>query len=338
MSTVDGPTVELWGDLRRSSPEGLGAFSACELRVEGVRCGLYMAIGSDLGLHIFIPVTGDPDPSLPVRLNGLEVHERKVLLRDSEAELFLDVCSTPAYEAMFTTVAREVAQSVAVEAMDPRRAVLRTIRRWQTFWRPPLGGTLTRSQQVGLFGEVWWLNRVFIPLLGPEAVYKWTGPNGERHDFQGAALHVEVKVTEKAHPVFRISGLEQLERPIDKALLLATLMVREEAGAADSLVQEVAACERRLQTHVAELEAFRDRLASVGYRRESESEWDKLRLLVRAADLYEVSDSFPHLTAGMIAAGCPPGVGSVTYETDLAMVAPLSAVSRDLLLPGLSAT
>lgn len=335
MKSVDGPTIELWGDLRRSPPDGLGAFSACELRVDGLRCGLYMAIGSDLGLHLFIPVSGDPDPALPVRLNGLEVHERKVLLGGAEAELFLDVCSTPAYEAMFTTVAREVAKAVAVERMDPRKAALRTIRRWQTFWRPPRGATLTRSQQVGLFGEVWWLNRVFIPALGPEAVYRWTGPNGERHDFQGAGLHIEVKVTEKAQPVFRISGLDQLDPPDGKPLAVATLMVREESGAADSLVHEVASCERRLLAHVAELEAFRDRLASVGYRRESESEWDKLRLLVRAADLYVVDDDFPHLSAAMIEGGCPPGVGAVTYDVDLAMVPPLSADERDLILPGL---
>lgn len=335
MSAIDGPSVELWGDLRRTPPESMGAFAAHELRVDGVRCGLYMAIGHDMALHLFIPVDGHSDGSLPVRLNGLEVHERKVLIRAADASLFVDVCSTPAYEAMFTTVAREVAQAVAVERMEPRRAAIRTIRRWQTFWRPPRSAKLTRAQQLGLFGEVLWLNRILLPLLGPEAVYRWTGPNGERHDFQGASLHVEVKVTERSQPVFRISGLEQLDPPDGKCLALGTVMVREESGAADGLVQEVASCEANLASHIAELEAFHDRLASVGYRRESESEWDKLRVLLRAADLYVVDAGFPRLSAERLVGGCPPGVGEVVYDVDLAMVTPRSSEDTKELLEGL---
>lgn len=329
---MDGPTVELWNDLRRVVPDTLGSFAAHELRVDGRRCGLFMAIGTDLGLHLFIPVEGSSDPALPLRLRGMEVHERKVVLGDAPARLYLDLSTTPAYEAMFTTVAREVAHAVAVEGREPRSATLRTIRRWQTFWRGPGTKELTRSQQIGLFGEVWWLNRVLLPLLGPEVVYRWTGPHGERHDFQSPDLHLEVKVTERSEAVFRVSGLDQLESPAGRTLLLATLMVREESTSPYGLVQEVSACEQRLAPHVAELEAFRDRLAAVGYRREAEPHWDRLRLRVRAADLYLVDDTFPRLTEARLVGGCPPGVSDVVYNIDLATTTPLDEHGRERFL------
>lgn len=334
MSEVDGPTTELWGDLRRHPVEAFGQFAAHELRVDGETCGLFMAIGHDLGLHLFVPVEPSDASGLPVRLNGLEVHERRVVLGHSTG-LYVDLASTPAYEAMFTVVAREVARSVAVQGVEGRKAAVRTIRRWQTFWRSPRGGALTRAQQVGLFGEVWWLHRVLIPALGPEAVYRWTGPHGERHDFQGAVLHLESKVTERELPLFRISGLDQLDPPDGKQLALATLQVREEAGAADGLVPEVLGCEQALQEHVAELETLRERLAAAGYRRESEPEWDPLRFRIRGADLHLVDDAFPRLTEARIEGGCPPGVSHVGYDLDLSMVTPADEATREGLIQGL---
>lgn len=336
MSDVDGPSLELWGDLRRHPVDAFGQFAAHELRVDGERCGLFMAVGHDLGLHLFLPVEADEASGLPVRLNGLEVHERRVVLGSSTG-LYVDLASTPAYEAMFTVVAREVARSVAVQGVEGRKAAVRTIRRWQTFWRTPRGGALTKSEQIGLFGEVWWLHRVLIPALGPSAVYRWTGPHGERHDFQGSAVHLEAKVTERELPVFRISGLDQLDPPDGKQLALATLMVREETGADVGLVTEVLACELALGEHVAELEAFRERLAAAGYRRESEPEWDRLRLRLRGADLYLVDEAFPRLTTEWLEGGCPPGVSHVSYDLDLSMVTPTDEAMREAIVRGLVA-
>jgi hypothetical protein len=145
-------------------------------------------------------------------------------------------------------------------------------------------------------------------------------------------------VTERLEPVFRISGLEQLDVPKGKDLALATLRVREESGAADGLVQEVFSCEKKLETNIAELEAFRERLAAVGYRRENEKDWDQLRYLVRDADLYKVEGAFPRLTTDLIDGGCPPGVQKIVYDVDLSQETTLSEEARTKMLSLLDGT
>ncbi|HND33626.1 MAG TPA: PD-(D/E)XK motif protein, partial [Myxococcota bacterium] len=227
MKSIDGPSAELWGDLRESPAQAVGQFTAQEIRADGLRTGLFMAIGHDQSLHLFLPLEAAEDPDLPLRLTGIEVAERQVMLVDGSPRLYLDISSTVAYESMFTTVGREVAQAVAVEGREARKAALATIRRWQTFWKRPRGAELNRAEQLGLFGEVWLLGQL-IRSLGPGVVERWTGPNGERHDFQGPGTHLEVKVTEKESPVFRISGLDQLQAPEGRILCLVAIMVREE--------------------------------------------------------------------------------------------------------------
>ena len=334
MSVVDGPSNERWGDLRRTPPESIGQFAASELRVDGVRTGIFMALGHDHSLHLCCPLADDARPIPATQLNGLELHQRRIVLAGS-ARLYLDLESTPAFEGMFTVVAREVAQAVAVDGVASEVAAAMTIRRWQSFWRAPRTGDLTRAQQLGLFGEVWWLHRQLIGRLGAQAVLSWTGPNGERHDFQGPTTHLEVKVTERQASIFTISGLEQLDAPEDRRLGLATLMVREEQESSDGLVQEVRACERTLDAHPAELTAFRDKLAAVGYRRERETAWDQLRLRVRSADVYLVDADFPKLVASGLVGGRPAGLVDVQYDIDLIQIAPLESEERDALLRGL---
>lgn len=335
VSAVDGPSAELWADLRRSPPEAVGLFAAQELRLDGSSTGLFMAIGHDHALNLFLPLPDATTREPGLRLTGLEVAERRVLLGGAGPALYLNLSSTVAYEPMFTTISREVAQAVAAEGIEPRKAVARVMQRWQNFWRAPRGGELSRSEQVGLFAEVWLLGQVLIPTLGPEVVYRWTGPNGERHDFQGPRTHLEVKATERNEPVFRINGIEQLEPPAGRALAVATLLLREETGAPDGLVPAVRHCESLLAAHVSERDAFRDRLVSVGYRVEREDAWDRLRLRLRAADLHIVDEVFPRLTAAKIAGGLPRGVTWVGYDVDLSGMTPLEEEARASLLRGL---
>lgn len=334
MKVVDGPSADLWGDLRESPAQAVGQFAAQEIRIDGSRTGIFMAIGHDQSLHVFFPVESAEDTSLPLRLTGIELAERQVMLVDGTPRLYLDLGSTSAYESMFTTVAREVAHAVAAEGREPRKAALQTIRRWQTFWKRPRGAELNRPEQIGLFGEVWLLAEL-IRALGVEVVERWTGPNGERHDFQGPATHLEVKATEKETPVFRISGLDQLQPAEDRALGLVAVMVREETGAAESLVTAVRAVEKLLEGHVVELEMFRQKLLDVGYRAEREEEWGRLRLLVRSVEVYLVDDRFPRLTPESFTTGMvPPGVVRVEYDVDLSAFAPLDGGERKRLLAG----
>ncbi len=336
---LDGPTVELWADLVPAA-KGLavGQFASYELRLDGEKTGLYMGIGHDGSRHLFLPVEPtESETGLPIRLNGLQVAERRVILDDA-VDLYLDVESSPTYQGMFTLISREIAERAAVTGIAPRVAARDTVARWRAFWRTPRVGDLSRSQQIGLFGEVWFLGQVLIPRLGPQVVYRWAGPHGERHDFQGLESHVEVKVTERAQPVFRVSGLDQLDPPEGRRLGVAAIRVREEAGGSEGLVLAVRKVEVLLKDDVAELDAFRIGLATAGYRPDRENDWDKLRLRIRAADTYEVGPGFPRLNDASFVDGVPPGVQGITYAADLTAQEPLDGEPLAAFLNGLAAS
>ena len=265
-----------------------------------------------------------PDGDLPISFKGLRVDERKLRLDSDEKEAanYLAVSSRSEQERLFTPVAKEIAGLVIEDGFSPLAAIMSTIRRWRGFWEKGGEGELTRSQLVGLLGEVWILRHVLIPELGAGAIDRWLGPNGERHDFQGRAVHIEVKVTEKQIPLYHVSSLEQMEVPEDKTLYVAALMIRGEAGGSVDLVSEVRGCETALSEDLSKLEEFQAKLAAVGYRRESETDYRKYRFIVRSADLYAVNEDFPSLTHSSVVV--PTGVSGVEYQIDLSNVACLS--------------
>jgi len=338
MSGLDGPTSDLWVDLRRRPADAVGRFAALELRLDGEPTGLFMAIGYDQRLHLFIPLADEDGGSqdIPMRLTGFEVHERRIIVTEQrEPSLHLDVNATPSYEPMFTIIAREIAEAIVIEHRDPRRAVVSIIRRWKAFWRERKGD-LDRQEQLGLFGELWVLGRLLIPRCGTAIVRLWRGPDGQRHDFQGERLHIEVKATERREPIYSITGLDQLEQPQEGSLAFVAIQVREESTSSDGLVPMYRECERLLEGEIADLDLFRQRVADAGYDPAYEEEWDRMRLRVESADVYLVDDDFPHLTRENLFE-VSAGILRIRYDIDLSTALPLEHTEVTELVLELSA-
>lgn len=327
--SLDGPSSELWADLKRTTAMSLGQMSAQSIRRHGIPTDVFMAVSPDGGLNLLVPYEGAPeDENLPLSFRGLTIEARLLRLDvEDEPRSFLVIRSRPDQERVFTYVAREMAGLVIVDGFDPMRAVLSTVRRWKAFWNERHDGTLSRSQLVGLIGEIWFLSNVMFPRLGAEAVYHWLGPDGERHDFQGYGAHFEVKVTEKSIPQFHVSSLEQLELPESKDLYIAGIMLRRESSGSIDLVSQVAGLEEKLSIELDALEIFQDKLANVGYRREAEREYASEKFFIRSADLYRVDDNFPRLTHQNI--NVPSGVSGIEYLMDLSNVVCLSKADLD---------
>src|SRR5207245_778158 len=94
-------------------------------------------------------------------------------------------------------------------------SVARVFARWRRFWGQLPQHLLSREQQLGLFAELWFLNVWLLPRVdAAEAVTRWRGPFGARHDFEWPTRSVEVKVTTSTRgPIHYIHGLDQLVPP-----------------------------------------------------------------------------------------------------------------------------
>jgi hypothetical protein len=178
---------------------------------------------------------------------------------------------------------------------------------------------LSREKQCGLFAELWFLSSWLIPRFGVnDAVARWRGPFGGRHDFEWTGRSVEVKATTSTRGrIHRINGLDQLAPPEQGDLFFFSLQLREEAGATNTLPSVVAGCRIQLEQDANCLGLFENALAQVGYSPAHESEYTKLRLRIVEQGLFAVRDDFPRLTAAGLPQGIPPGIEHIEYDINL---------------------
>jgi Putative PD-(D/E)XK family member, (DUF4420) len=183
---------------------------------------------------------------------------------------------------------------------------------------------LTRDAVIGLYGELSILKRI-IALDALHGMDAWTGPTGARHDFQRAALTLEVKssTARRGRPMV-IHGLDQLEKSPNTILYLWWVRLEVSVGRGQSLrslVDEVLnTCLRR-----AELEQH---LLKTGYELGQPQLYERPLFTQIESRLYLVDEAFPALTRKHLIAGdLPQGVLSVSYEINVSGDKP-DAMSR----------
>lgn len=283
-----------------------------------------MLIGIDAGLRRFVLVAipdGEPDALTERVSRGIGVQTVRMVPQDTGREAsFVEIaCLDPMGHAALDIVLKEL-----VEALDRGgslqrvRLVQGVLAKWRRFWSGVPSGALTVEQQIGLFGELYFLGRWLCAAVAPDrAVATWRGPTGARNDFEVPGLGIEVKTTKRVDAVHVIHGLDQLLEPPGGALLLFGLSVRDEASATESLPRLIREMRARLVSDLDALSAFDSALYAVGYDDRLEAEYDKLLLRVRSEGLYRVADDFPRLIPASIQGGLPPGIGMVEYELRL---------------------
>src|SRR5262249_3347275 len=113
---------------------------------------------------------------------------------------------------------------------------------WKRFTErhPPEG--LDREQQLGLYGELWFLRCRLIPHLGPmKAVEAWAGPLAANQDCQIRGSAVESKTTAmKMHQKLHIASERQLDATGVSTLVLFHLSLDERQGSGETLATIVA--------------------------------------------------------------------------------------------------
>jgi hypothetical protein len=227
--------------------------------------------------------------------------------------LYIDlVCLLPAFRRTYLYVADNILKAVEAKPSTPREAVLQTLHYWKRFWSAS-SDALSQEAALGLFGELWFLER-WVGL--PRGITHWVGPSGSVHDFLWNSFSVEVKaarVSPQMPVTHRITSLDQLAEPTGKRLYLFSLRVSPDDGAANSLPTLVGRIQEAIHPHPEASVMFLDRLAESGYNpSHAESYSQCWRIL--AEDLYHVGEGFPRVTREHIAGGVPDGVVGISYS------------------------
>ncbi|WCS17771.1 PD-(D/E)XK motif protein [Mycobacterium marinum] len=182
--------------------------------------------------------------------------------------------------------------------------------------------SLTPEEEVGLVGELMFLNFSIHTIgVGP-AIAAWQGPRSEEHDFTFKDIDLEVKTTVSERRRHVISGLTQLiPRPDIDLALLSIQLTRAGGSGGAALPSRVAQVRSLAGGHITRLDLL---LNAAGWRSEDAdlylTRWTE-RSTPRA---YLVDESFPAITAEALAAAVPNAglLSEVSYRVDVTDLQP----------------
>jgi hypothetical protein len=278
-----------------------------------------LALDADGHRHILVPLAAAEPPLNDRRSRGLSVRTLELDVQGrTDRRRYIDVTTVDerGREAL-DLIARDMHDRLGDKRTDATETVAAVIGTWRRFWAAPSDSGLTREQEIGLFAELWFLRFWLFPRVGPvEAIRRWRGPFGSRHDFEWVGRSVEVKATASTRGlVHQIHGLDQLQDPENGSLTLFSLRVREEGGAGNTLPVLFESCSNAIGTAADILTAFEAAVAAAGYSPSPVSGRDDLRLRVIEEHLYKVRDDFPRLTSATLHQS--RGVERIDYDINL---------------------
>ncbi len=176
---------------------------------------------------------------------------------------------------------------------------------------------LSTENEVGLFGELLFL-QYLVSRIGPtEALSSWQGPMSEEHDFVFPSLHLELKSTTSERRRHVIAGLSQMVPLKGTQLMVVSIqLTRSVPIAGETLSDLVDRTRHSLSGHGA---SFDELLVRRGWSLEN---WDlyPVRWVLRSTPrAYSVDSAFPAITPGLIAPVVPNFglVSDVSYRVDL---------------------
>lgn len=258
--------------------------------------------------------------SLPAQLRfpdtvGLRVHANPVSPGPHGRTRIIVELTRAIYRDVFEVLADDVCRQIPQSASESEAAqsLVARLSRWQTFLRRYTPDGLTPEQQVGLFGELWFLRMWLLDDFGAsDAVASWKGPEAAAQDFQMGAVSVEVKVTRGTGPEkLPISNVRQLDDTGLAHLLLQNLSFDVRQGTAQTLPWLVAGIEGLLeQKSPGAAEEFRTKLTLAGYLPIQAELYSDTAYVLRRHCFYRVAEGFPRL----VESDLPGGIGDVSYS------------------------
>ena len=290
---------------------------AMRVKPTGVaRSGKDVLLGVDESnlLHLLVPLAARDGQTEDRRSAGVHL-----LVTTLEAEgaksRYLDVkCLLPHLNRLFFDLVDEMLVVLQDEDVGARSACQGVLDRWRELLAKQHSGGLSKEQLAGLFAELKILDQ--LAERAPDlAVLSWTGPFGDRFDFQGSADALEVKAsTVRNGRSVEIHGERQLEPPEDGDLYLVVVKLERVKGGGESVGDVVDSICARGSSRYSILQA----LEELGVAADDLSRYDSDRFVVNETYYYLVGEGFPRIVpASFVSGSLPAGVSSLRYVINL---------------------
>ena len=251
-------------------------------------------------------------PSSPLAQIQIAVIRRKDVF-----ELEVAASSNVLYREFFAFLL-SLSDRIQLDGLPPLAALRISLESWQSLLSSLT--LLTDEQQLGLTGELWLLERLFLS-KNKDALRAWVGPLAEAHDFRLADNEFEVKTTGGERRVHRINGLEQLVASPSRRLYVVSLQFAAAgAGIGRSLPEAVQAIRQLIGADDPDLAAFEASLLALQYRKSDETHYRMKRQLRSTPHLVPVDENCPRITRtmlGSVLGAMSTRISDVHYLIDL---------------------
>lgn len=205
-------------------------------------------------------------------------------------------CLAERVRPQFSLLADDILDAVTAEPGEADLRTKQTVERWQELLRDERPRLLGRDQLCGLYGELLFLEQLAFH-HGSWVVKSWTGPYGNRHDFEFANASFEVKTTLSNNGiVVTFHGERQLDTTSGLPLYIAAYQI-ESTPQGESVPSVL---ERLFQHGVSRLELLK-LLEKVGYFESDSGHYAAHRFSVLLTKTLAVNNEFPRITQDTMA-------------------------------------
>ena len=186
---------------------------------------------------------------------------------------------------------------------------LNALNQWAELFKKKLSEGLSRSETIGLFGELVVIERLISDgLVDANLVIRgWSGPDGDARDIglNGSRVEVKTQLSTKAIAL-KISSLDQLDDNGDKVHVILNRISPSNRG--QSLIDVIEELKNLLKLNLSAYAEFERKLELASFDQSSAYASEKFGL--DDAIVYLVNDSFPRLTHQNV----PQGITAANYE------------------------
>lgn len=202
----------------------------------------------------------------------------------------------------FYALCCQIADRVQIDGQPVAKAVTSTLESWSALLKRKK--ILSEPEQIGLIGELLFLQHVAKALGWQRAAGTWYGPGREEHDFVLPAADAEVKTTVREERLHRISSATQLVPKVGRPLFLISIQLTAGGEARASISLPDLAAEvltKAAQSSQKCAELIRDRLWDFGWYEVDNAYYVTRYSLRSSMQAIAVDKSFPAVSPQTVA-------------------------------------
>jgi len=265
------------------------------------------------------------------RLHGIEIEQH--INSDTKLNLIIKLVEDPSRD-LFRTICNDLILATISISADKSGMVIKAIslrlKRWQELLGRKKSEVLSKPEQIGLFGELYFLKTCFWGRFDlPTAIATWQGPMGAEQDFGWSDFLFEIKTQlSTSDRKVTINSLEQLDDISGKIWLVHQTVAASDTkiGESQSLKELVEATKAHFASDAFASDGLTTILLELGY--EDRSEYDELQYSINQRLFFPVKEDFPNLKRSDL----PTEIISARYTIDIAALSNRALVEEDFLI------